>query len=121
MSSLYADHKAVLGAQEKPILNRFHQKRVASTPLPRTFNQDVNFSAAPTKRKISILEKMLGLIQQVERIQNAFLIKNHYLTKMLNMKMIMCNFWKQVNDYALIILLIDVIKNFKQQLKEYLH
>lgn len=61
MTSIYYDHKAILGADEKPILNAKHRKHVASVPLDRTFNQESQMSAAPSKRKNRFTNESVGI------------------------------------------------------------
>lgn len=61
MTSIYFDHKAIFGADEKPILNAKHRKHVASVPLDRTFNQESQTSAAPSKRKNRFTNESVGI------------------------------------------------------------
>ncbi len=61
MTSIYFDHKAILGADEKPILNPRHRRHVASVAIDRTFNQESQMSAAPSRRKNRFSSDSVGI------------------------------------------------------------
>lgn len=61
MTSIYFDHKAILGADEKPILNPRHRRHVASVAIERTFNQESQMSAAPSRRKNRFSSDSVGI------------------------------------------------------------